>query len=55
MVSADCQRLMARLPRARYIPLSDAEHEILMERDGIRAQFWAAFDAFVAEQLSGRQ
>ncbi len=55
VVSADCQRLMARLPRARYIPLSDAEHEILMERDGIRAQFWAAFDAFVAEQLSGRQ
>jgi lysophospholipase len=24
-----------------------ARHEILMERDAIRAQFWAAFDAFI--------
>ena len=55
VVSADCQELMQRLPKARYVPLSDAEHEILMERDAIRAQFWAAFDAFVADQLSGRQ
>jgi lysophospholipase len=55
VVSADCQGLMQRLSGARYVPLRDAEHEILMERDAIRAQFWAAFDAFVAEQLSGRQ
>jgi lysophospholipase len=24
-----------------------ARHEILMERDAIREQFWAAFDAFI--------
>ena len=55
VVSADCHWLMQRLPNARYVGLNDAEHEILMERDSIRAQFWAAFDGFVAEQLSGRQ
>ena len=27
--------------------LPTARHEILMESDAIRAQFWAAFDAFV--------
>lgn len=55
VVSADCRTLMQGLPNARYVALSDAEHEILMERDSIRAEFWAAFDAFVAEQLSGPQ
>jgi lysophospholipase len=24
-----------------------AQHELLMEQDGYRQQFWAAFDAFV--------
>jgi lysophospholipase len=24
-----------------------AEHEIMMEQDRLRQQFWAAFDAFV--------
>jgi lysophospholipase len=36
-----------RLPRGAYVEIPEAEHEILMERDSIRAQFWAAFDAFV--------
>lgn len=38
-----------RLPRGRYIAFEDSEHEILMENDSIRARFWQAFDAFVAE------
>jgi lysophospholipase len=38
-----------RLPHGRYVELEDAEHEILMENDSIRARFWQAFDAFVAE------
>ena len=37
-----------RLPHARYVEFEDAEHEILMERDDIRARFWREFDAFVA-------
>ncbi|MEI9901546.1 MAG: hypothetical protein WDN31_17115 [Hyphomicrobium sp.] len=24
-----------------------SDHEMMMERDSIRAQFWAAFDAFI--------
>jgi len=38
-----------RLPRGHYIAFEDSEHEILMENDSIRARFWQAFDAFVAE------
>ena len=30
-----------------HIGIPGARHEILMERDEIRAQFWAAFDAFI--------
>ncbi len=36
-----------RLPNGVYEEITDAEHEILMENDAIRARFWAAFDAFV--------
>jgi lysophospholipase len=36
-----------RLKVGGLIVIPDAQHEILMERDHIRAQFWAAFDAFI--------
>jgi lysophospholipase len=39
----------ARLPHGRYDEIGDAEHEILMENDGVRARFWAGFDAFTAD------
>jgi lysophospholipase len=41
-----------RLPRATYVELEDAEHEILMEKDSIRARFWDAFDSFVREHAT---
>jgi lysophospholipase len=41
------ERFAARLKTGRQIEIADARHEILIERDDIRAQFWAAFDAFV--------
>ncbi len=41
-----------RLPNARYVEIAGSEHEILMERDDIRAQFWKEFDAFVAVQFA---
>lgn len=41
------ERFAARLKTGRAIVIPGARHEILMERDGIRDQFWAAFDAFV--------
>ena len=31
----------------RHLILPVAKHEILQEQDHLRAQFWAAFDAFV--------
>jgi lysophospholipase len=39
--------LAHRLRGASTIELRGARHEILMETDAIRAQFWAAFDAFL--------
>ncbi len=41
------ERFAARLKAGRAIVIPGAEHEILMERDAVRALFWAAFDAFV--------
>ena len=40
-------RFANRLKAGRLIQLPGARHEILQETDAIRAQFWAAFDAFV--------
>jgi lysophospholipase len=40
-----------RLPNARYVEVEDSEHEILMEKNSIRARFWAEFDSFMDEQL----
>lgn len=45
------QAFATRLPNGRYLELTDAEHEILMERDDIRARFWDAFDGFVSAYL----
>ena len=39
------------LKAGRFITIPHARHEILMERDPIREQFWAAFDAFVPGEL----
>jgi lysophospholipase len=33
-----------QLPNATHIAVDGAKHEILMERDDLRAQFWTAFD-----------
>ena len=37
----------ARLRAGSHLIIAGAQHEILMEQDGYRQQFWAAFDAFV--------
>jgi lysophospholipase len=39
----------ARMPDARYVEIAGAQHEILMERDPLRAQWWVAVDAFLKE------
>jgi lysophospholipase len=35
------------LGEGAFVPVPESRHEILMERDPIRAAFWRAFDAFV--------
>ncbi|MBV8848896.1 MAG: alpha/beta hydrolase [Methylobacteriaceae bacterium] len=44
------ERFATRLKVGRLIFIPEAQHEILMERDHIRAQFWAGFDAFIPGQ-----
>jgi lysophospholipase len=41
------ERFAVRLRAGSHLIIPGARHEILMERDIVRAQFWAAFDAFV--------
>jgi lysophospholipase len=48
VVTQETRAFAVRLPNARYLELAGAGHEILMERDGFRAQWWAAVDAFLA-------
>lgn len=52
VITAPERAYVKRLPNAAYIEIPGAEHEILMERDEIRAQFWTAFDAFVDARLN---
>ena len=41
------ERFATRLKAGRLIVIPHARHEIMMERDVMRQQFWAAFDAFI--------
>jgi len=48
LVDNEGQKIVAgRIPGARYLEIAGAYHEILMETDDIRAQFWAEFEALV--------
>ena len=47
MSSKAIEELAARLRAGAQLVLRGSRHEILQERDAIREQFWAAFDAFV--------
>ncbi|MEM1047290.1 MAG: alpha/beta hydrolase [Pseudomonadota bacterium] len=41
------ERVAGLIRTAAHLSVPGARHEILMERDALRAQFWAAFDAFI--------
>jgi lysophospholipase len=47
-MTADTRRFTAGMPNCRYLEIEGARHEILMERDVFRDQFWTAFDQFTA-------
>jgi len=44
---AAAERFAIRMSEGRIIVIDGAEHELMIERDVFRRQFWAAFDAFV--------
>jgi lysophospholipase len=44
---AAVERFSTRLKAGRLVTLPASRHEILAERDDVREQFWAAFDAFI--------
>lgn len=46
--NGETRRFAARMAQARVVTIADARHEILKERDALRAEFWAAFDQFTA-------
>ena len=49
-LTPEARAFAARAPNAQYVEVADAGHEILMEKNAIRAKFWEAFDAFAAGQ-----
>ncbi len=49
------ESMVPRIPAAHHIVIRGSRHEILMERDYFREQFWAAFDAFVPGQARSYQ
>jgi len=52
LVSNAAQAIVAeRLPQGRLVTVEGAEHEILMETDPLRSQFWTNFDT-LAEQVA---
>jgi lysophospholipase len=52
IVDTSAEREFARrLPHGTFIEFADAEHEIMMENDSIRARFWSAFDEFVGKYV----
>lgn len=53
-ITADTKAFAASAPHTDYVEIPEAGHEILMERNPIRAQFWAAFDAFMHNHLPVR-
>jgi lysophospholipase len=56
VVSASAiQHFVGRTPCARIAHIAGCRHEILIERDEYRAQFWDAFDDFVADPNSRRR
>jgi lysophospholipase len=48
------EQFAIRLRAGAHLVIPGARHEILMEQDRFRAQFWAAFDAFVPGSLTYR-
>jgi lysophospholipase len=51
VLNAAIEAAAKTLPRAEHLLIPGARHELLMERDVYRNQFWRGFDAFIAKYL----
>ncbi|MFZ2871180.1 MAG: alpha/beta hydrolase, partial [Zavarzinia sp.] len=51
VVPAAERAVAARLPRSVLLEIEAARHEILKERDDLRALFWAGFDRWCQAAL----
>jgi lysophospholipase len=47
------ETLVAELRAGAQVVIVGAQHELMMERDAFREQFWAAFDAFIPGSRAG--
>ena len=47
--NASALRVVPRIPGARHADIKDARHEIMMEQDMYRNQFWEYFDNFLPD------
>ncbi len=52
--TADTERFAVRLRAGAHLVVPGSRHELMNERDPFRAQFWAAFDAFIPGSPSYR-
>lgn len=52
VLNSIARQVVERMPRGRYVEIPHAFHEILVETDDIRAQFWTVFDQLAAEVTS---
>jgi lysophospholipase len=56
LVDNESHAILAKeLPNARHLIVEGARHEIMMETDELRAQFWATFDVIANEVAPRRQ
>ena len=46
--TAAARQFASRLATGLFLVIEGSEHEIMIERDALRAQFWSAFDQFVS-------
>jgi len=53
--SSDHLWLARQSPLISVVTIKGALHEIMMERDDIRDQYWKAFDAFVEPKIAGEK
>jgi len=49
------ERFASRIKNCTRIVLAGAKHEILQERDQLREQLWAAFDAYIPGSATGQR